>query len=79
MLDEKELVESTLRQREKRNIRDRLAREYLRDHPEVKDDPDNSVIEESSIPEGTSEAAIRSLARHYARQKFARQLVKEHS
>lgn len=72
-----EQVEIAAARREARNLRDRLARQVLNDHPEVKEDPDEARIEESWIPEGTTEAAIRSLARHYKKQKLIRQLLNE--
>ena len=63
--------------REARNLRDRLARKVLQEHPEIKEDPDGFLIEASWISKDTSEAAIRSFARHYARQKLIRKLLNE--
>lgn len=63
--------------REVRNLRDRLARKVLQLHPEIKEDADGFPIPTDWIPEGTTEAAVRSLARHYAQQKLIRQLLRE--
>ncbi|KKN75294.1 hypothetical protein LCGC14_0381460 [marine sediment metagenome] len=63
--------------REARNLRDRLARQVLQLHPDIKEDPDGFPIDLDWIPVGTTEAAIRSLARHYAKQKLIRRILNE--
>jgi len=73
-----QFIEREEARRERRNIRDRLAREFLREHPEIKVDPEGS-IDCSEIPEGTSEAAIRTVARFYKRQAYVREVVNERS
>ena len=73
------LVEREEVRRAKRKLRDRLAREYIRVHPELKEDPDEYIIRNSDIPDGTSEAAIRSIARQYSRQKVVRSILRERS
>lgn len=60
--------------RVKRNQRDRLARDFLKEHPELKTDPSTKICD--TIPEGTTENAIRSIARFYQRQKMARELLR---
>lgn len=69
-----DLARAEMERREKRNLRDRLAREYLRSHPEMKADPEGELV--TAVPEGTSEAAIRSIARHYAKQKQVREVIR---
>ena len=69
------IAEKEIARREKRNIRDRLAREFLKEHPEVKDDPDNAVISDK-VPMGTTEAAVRAFARNYRRQRNVRNYIK---
>jgi len=62
--------------RKKRNIRDRKAREYIKEHPEIKQSPDIPILKKE-IPKGTTEAAIRSIARHYNKQKLIRDILRE--
>ena len=62
--------------RKKRNIRDRKAREYIKDHPEIKQFPDMDILRKE-IPKGTTEAAIRGIARHYNKQKLVRDILRE--
>ena len=40
--------------RKKRNIRDRKAREYIKEHPEIKQSPDIPILKKE-IPKGTTE------------------------
>ena len=63
-----EFIEKDDRRKEKRNIRDRLAREFIRDFPFLKEDP-SIEIDTSLIPDGTTEAAIRGIARFYFRRR----------
>lgn len=70
------LAASELQRREKRNVRDRLARHFIRAHPDLVDNPD-LPLEASSIPEGTTEAAIRGIARFYHNMKEVRRLLRE--
>ena len=76
MQDITDLLESELERRDKRNVRDRLAREFLRDHPEIKEDP-SIEFDISDIPEGTTESAVRAIARFYSRKKLVRKLIRE--
>ena len=69
-----DLARAEMVRREKRNLRDRIAREYLREYPEIKKDPE--AVLPTEVPEGTSEAAIRSIARHYAQQKQVRDVIR---
>lgn len=69
-----ELAEKEKERRERRNLRDRLAREFLQSHPEIKDDPDSEITDE--IPDGTTEAAVRSIARHYSQMKKVREMLR---
>jgi len=62
--------------RGRRNVRDRLAREYIQNHPEIKQDP-NSIIDSNDIPEGTTESAIRGIARFYNKSSLVRQILRE--
>ena len=62
--------------RGRRNVRDRLAREYIRDNPQIKVDPEME-IDESKIPEGTTVGAIRGVARHYNKQATIRDILRE--
>tara|TARA_B100000949_G_scaffold137679_1_gene121093 strand:+ start:4920 stop:5201 length:282 start_codon:yes stop_codon:yes gene_type:complete len=59
-----------------RNVRDRLAREYIRKYPNIKIDP-NGPISFDEIPEGTTEAAIRGIAKYYYKQKLIRDILRE--
>ncbi len=68
------LAESELERREKRNLRDRLARSFLRNHPKLIEDPKGDILD--AIPEGTTEAAVRSVARHYRRMKLVRDYIR---
>lgn len=61
--------------RTRRNLSDRLARRWINVHPEIKEDPENSKIED--VPEGTTENAIRSIARFYKRKKLVRKVLRE--
>lgn len=61
--------------RERRNLRDRLARAFLKEHPEVVDNPEMEVVDE--VPEGTTVAAIRGIARHYGRMRKVRAYIRE--
>jgi len=72
------LARSELERRERRNVRDRVARAFLRSHPEIVDDPDHCKISDP-VPEGTTEAAVRAVARHYHRMRIVRRLLKEGS
>ena len=69
------LAQKEIERRERRNTRDRLAREFLKEHPEVKENPDCEITD--PIPEGTSEAAVRATARHYKQAKQVRQVLRE--
>ena len=73
------LTESLAREvaaRKKRNTRDRLARDYIKNHPEIKESP-NMDIKKGDIPKGTTEATIRGIARHYNKQKLIRDIIRE--
>ena len=72
-----DLVEREEVRREKRNLRDRLAREYIRTFPGIKEKPEDWIVDPDSIPDGTSEAAIRSIAKQYSRQKVVRSILRE--
>ena len=70
------LTELMMRERErriKRADRDRKARSFLALHSEIKDDPDAMLVGE--WPADVSEAAVRTLARHYFRKRVIRDLV----
>ena len=69
------LAQSELARRQRRNNRDKLARAFLKDHPELIDSPDAPIAAED-ISEGTSEAAIRAIARHYGTMKRVREYLK---
>ena len=62
--------------RKGRNIKDRLARKYIRDHPEIKEDPEG-LIDPENIPEGTTESGIRGIARFYHKKKMIRTILRE--
>lgn len=70
-----QLARSEIERRERRNIRDRQARAFLQDHPELVDDPEHVIAD--NIPDGTTEAAVRSIARHYHKMRKVRQFLKE--
>lgn len=70
------LAVKELQRRDTRNERDRLAREYLRLHPYLKDNPDAPITD--SVPKGTSVAAVRSIARLYFRMRKVRELIRDH-
>lgn len=70
-----ELIDKELQRRERRNLRDRLARTFLRDHPELVNDPEADINE--TVTEGTSEAAVRSIARHYNKMKKIRAFIRD--
>jgi len=72
-----DLIDREEIRRERRNLRDRLAREFLRDHPEIKSDPDVIEIKVEDIPEGTTVAAIRSIARFYSRKAEVRVFLRD--
>lgn len=74
-LSMEEAVEKARQRREERNVRDRQARKVLQLHPEIKDDPDGIEIPDEWILEGTSENAIRSIARHYRKQAMIREIL----
>jgi len=61
--------------RTRRNLSDRLARRWINEHPEIKEDPENCIVED--IPEGTSESTIRAIARFYKRKKLVREVLRE--
>ncbi len=69
------LVERELVRREKRNLRDRLAREFIRDNPGIREDPDGFPID--GLLEGTTEAAVRGIARFYKRKAEVRKVLEE--
>lgn len=71
----RELASRELERRERRNARDRSAREFLRLHPELLANPEAPVVD--SIPCDTTEAAIRSVARYYLKMKKVRELLRE--
>ena len=64
--------------RGRRNIRDRLARDFISLHPDIKSDPEMelSIFE---IPDGTTESAIRGIARFYQRKALVRSILKKRS
>ncbi len=61
--------------RERRNLRDRLARSFLKEHPEVVDNPEMEIVD--VVPEGTTAAAIRGIARHYHKMRKVREYIRE--
>ncbi len=71
-----EMIAREENRRGRRNTRDRLAREFLRLHPDIKDDPDLE-FNLSDIPEGTTESAVRAIARFYQKQSLVRSILKE--
>lgn len=66
-----ELVIAEVLRQDKARIREKLSREYINSHPELKENPD-SVIED--IPEGASEDQIRTIARRMKIEKEARKI-----
>ena len=62
--------------RGRRNTRDRLARVFIQEHPKIKDDPE-AEFDFSDIPEGTTESAVRAIARFYNKQSLVRSILKE--
>ena len=62
--------------RGRRNIRDRLARQYIQNHPDIKQDPEGD-IDLDEIPDGTTESAIRGIARFYNKSNLVRQILRE--
>lgn len=71
-----EMIAREENRRGRRNTRDRLAREFLRLHPDIKDDPDLE-FNLSDIPDGTTESAVRAIARFYQKQSLVRSILKE--
>ncbi len=71
-----ELILNEESRRGRINVRDRLAREYIQNHPDIKQDPDSS-IDYNDIPEGTTESAIRGIARFYNKSSLVRQILRE--
>ncbi|KKN33698.1 hypothetical protein LCGC14_0801040 [marine sediment metagenome] len=70
-----QLITRERQRRERRNLRDRLARSFLKEHPEVVDNPEMEIVD--VVPEGTTEAAIRGIARHYHRMRKVREYLRE--
>jgi len=62
--------------RGRRNIRDRLAREYIQNHPSIKQDPEGD-INLDNVPDGTTESAIRGIARFYNKSSLVRKILRE--
>ena len=71
-----EMIAREENRRGRRNTRDRLAREFLRLHPDIKSNPDMD-LELFNIPEGTTESAVRAIARFYNKQSLVRSILKE--
>ncbi len=71
-----EMIAREENRRGRRNTRDKLAREFLRLHQDIKDDPDLE-FNLSDIPDGTTESAIRAIARFYQKQSQVRSILKE--
>ena len=71
-----EMLHNEQERRRTRNIRDRMAREYIRCHPEIKEDPEG-LIDPENIPEGTTESGIRGIARFYHKKKMIRTILRE--
>ena len=72
-----ELLKNERLRKERRNESDKLARSWIKQHPGIKEDPDNFVIE--NVPQGTTENSIRSIARFYKKKKLIRKLAREDS
>ena len=62
--------------RGRRNVRDRLARIYIQNHPSIKQDPEGG-IDLDDIPEGITESAIRGIARFYNKSSLVRKILRE--
>ena len=71
-----EMIAREENRRGRRNNRDRLAREFIRLNPDIKTDPDME-LDLSNIPEGTTESAVRAIARFYNKQSLVRSILKE--
>ena len=71
-----EMIAREESRRGRRNTRDRLAREFIRLHPDIKSDPDME-LESFDITEGTTESAVRAIARFYQKQSIVRSILKE--
>ena len=70
-----EMIAREESRRGRRNTRDRLAREFIRLHPDIKGDPDMD-LESIDIPEGITESAVRAIARFYQKQSLVRSILK---
>ncbi len=71
-----EMIAREENRRGRRNTRDRLAREFIRLHPNIKSDPEME-LKSLDIPEGTTESAVRAIARFYQKQSLVRSILKE--
>jgi len=71
-----ELLAREEHRRGRRNLRDRMARDFISLHPDIKSNPEME-LSMFEIPEGTTENAIRGIARFYQKKALVRSILKE--